>query len=309
MSAVHVVVGAGPVGAALARLLAERGDDVRVVTRSGSGPQHERITHVAADAATPRLTDIAAGATVIHSCVGLPYQRWASDWPSMAASILAAAERTGAVLTIVSNLYGYGPVDVPMTEDLPLAATGTKGRVRAHVWQEALAAHRDGRARVVEVRGSDYLCPGPGSQLGDRVVPRLLAGRRVAVLRSADTPHTWTSPDDVARLLVVVASDERAWGRAWHVPSNAPRTQREVVADLCRAAGVPPVAVVEHPALLIRALGLVNPLVREVREVAYQVERPFVLDSSAATSTFGLEPTPWADMLAAQVAAYRPTAP
>ena len=301
----HVVVGSGPIGTAVASQLADRGDDVVVVTRSGSGPDHPRVRRVAADAVDAEgLTATADGAAVIYNCANPPYHRWTTDWPPLAASLLAVAERTGAVLATVGNLYGYGPVTGVITEDLALAATGPKGRVRAQMWVDALAAHEAGRVRVTEVRGSDYVCPGPTSHLGDRVAPKALAGRRVNVMRSADAPHTWTAVADVARLLVTVASDERGWGRAWHVPSNPPRTQREAIGDLCRVAGVDPVPVGEHPAWLMRGFGLVNPVIREFAEVSYQFERPFVLDSSAAERTFGLTPTPWDEVLAGMVAAY-----
>jgi nucleoside-diphosphate-sugar epimerase len=176
------------------------------------------------------------------------------------------------------------------------------------MWQDAVAAHRSGRLRATEVRGSDYLGGGAQSQIGDRVVPRLLSGRTVQVLGGADQPHTWTFVGDVARLLVTVATDERAWGRAWHVPSEPPRTQRQVIADLCRVAGVPQVRVDVLHRPLLRAVGLVSPVVREVREVLYQFEQPFVLDSTAAQRTFALAPTPWDESLAAVVAQYRKAA-
>ena len=302
----HVIIGAGPIGTATALLLAERGEDVVIVTRSGSGPSHPAVTPAAADASSSaRMAELATGAVAIYNCANPAYHRWPTDWPPLARALLTAAERSGAVLATVSNLYGYGRVFGPMTEDLPLAATGPKGRTRAQMWLDALAAHDAGRVRATEVRASDYVAPGPSSHLGDRVVPRLLAGKSVTVLKSADTPHTWTAVNDVARLLVTVAADERGLGRAWHVPSNPPRTQREAVHDLCHVAGVDSVRVREHPAVLIRALGLVNPLIRELAEVSYQFENPFVLDSSAAEQTFGLVPTPWDDVLAGVIASYR----
>jgi nucleoside-diphosphate-sugar epimerase len=251
------------------------------------------------------MTDLATGAVAIYNCVNPAYNRWPIDWPPIAGALLAAAEQSDAVLVTVSNLYAYGPVSDPMTEDLPLAAQGPKGRTRAQMWRDALAAHDAGRVRATEVRGSDYVGPGAQSHLGERVVPRLLAGKDVTVMKSADTAHTWTATDDVARLLVTVALDERAWGRAWHVPSNPPRTQREAVGDLCRVAGLDPVKVKEYPSLLIRGMGLFNPLMRELPEVAYQLEDPFVLDSTAAQQTFGLAPTPWDDVLAGVIASYR----
>ena len=302
----HLVVGSGPIGTATALLLADRGDEVVIVTRSGSGPTHPAITRTAADASSATgMADLATGAVAIYNCANPAYNRWPTDWPPIAHALLTAAERSGAVLVTVSNLYGYGPVSGPMTEDLPLAAQGPKGQVRAQMWRDALAAHQAGRLRATEVRGSDYVGPRVQGHLGDRVVPRLLAGREVTVMKSADTAHTWTATDDVARLLATVAQDERAWGRPWHVPSNPPRTQREAIGDLCRIAGVAPVPVKEYPGLLIRGMSLFNPVMRELAEVAYQLEEPFVLDSTAALQTFGLEPTPWDDALAGVIKSFR----
>ena len=302
----HLVVGAGSVGSALASQLSAAGADVTVVTRSGSGPQVPGIRTVALDAsnATALLESVPAS-VAIYNCVNPPYHRWPQEWPPLAAAFITYAQRTGAVLVTCSNLYGYGPQSGPLTEELPLAATGTKGRVRTQMWADALALHHAGEIRATEVRGSDYLFPGAQSRMGDRVVPRILAGKGVQLVGALDTPHSWTSPVDVARLMAVVGSDERAWGRAWHVPSNAPRTQQEVVCDIADAAACPRVKVGEVPAPILWALGLVNPGIRELKETDYQFSAPFILDDTAARTAFGLEPTPWSTMLAHLVTSYR----
>ncbi|MFG1674368.1 NAD-dependent epimerase/dehydratase family protein [Micromonospora sp. NPDC049282] len=290
--ALHVIVGAGPVGTATARLLAERGDRVRVVTRRGTGPDHPAVERIAADAGdADRLTALTEGAVALHNCANPAYHRWATDWPPLAAALLTAAERSGAVLATVGNLYGYGPVDAPMTEATPLAATGTKGRVRNRMWADALAAHRAGRARVTEVRGSDYIGVG-GTSLAMMVLSRVLAGQRVFLPVDWDAPHTWTYVPDVARTLVAAATDPRAWGRAWHVPS-APAVSVRELADLASArAGAPAPRLTRMPYPVLWAAGVVNPFAREVRETAHQFARPFVLDSTAATATLGIDPTP-----------------
>ena len=289
-------------------MLAEDGRRVSVVSRRGSGPAG--VGAVAADAADAgAMARLAEGATVIYDCVNPPYHRWPADWPPIAASLLAAAERSGAVLVTLSNLYGYGPGPYdeahPMTEATPLAATGRKGRVRARVWQEALAAHQAGRVRVAEVRGSDFIGPGATSALGERIVGRVRRGKGVSVLGRADRPHTWSFTDDVARMLVVAGTDPRAWGRAWHVPSNEPRSQRQVVDDFARAAGVGRVRVGEIPPVVLRGMGLAWPLMRELRETEYQFRDDFVMDSSAAEMAFGLKPTPWEEIVAVTVRASR----
>jgi len=182
MTAGHLVVGAGPVGTAVASLLASRDIPVRLVSRRGLGPDHPLVERVPADAAdADRLRTLAAGSAVVYNCLNPPYHRWPQDWPPMAHALLAAAESAGAVLATVSNLYVYGPVDGPMTPDLPLAAPGPKAKVRAEMWRDALAAHEAGRVRVTEVRGSDYLTTGRNSHLGDLVV--------VEQAQSSASPH------------------------------------------------------------------------------------------------------------------------
>ncbi|SCE73883.1 NAD-dependent epimerase/dehydratase family protein [Micromonospora mirobrigensis] len=301
----HVIVGAGPVGTATARLLAERGERVRVVTRRGTGPEHPAVERVAADAGdADRLTALTEGATALHNCANPAYHRWPTDWPPLAAALLTTAERTGAVLATVGNLYGYGPVDGPMTERTPPASTGAKGQVRNRMWADALAAHRAGRARVTEVRGSDYLGVG-GQSLPMLTLPKVLAGKRVVLPVDFDAPHTWTYVPDVARTLVAAATDERAWGRAWHVPSADAVPLRELAVRAAALAGAPAPKLTRLPRPALWLAGLANPFARELRETAYQFDRPFVMDSTAARDTLGVAPTPLDEALAVIVAGLR----
>ena len=288
----HVIVGAGVVGSATARLLAAQGHQVRIISRRGSGPDHPAIARVTADANdAQRLTALTDTAAALYNCVNPLYHQWLTDWPPIAAALRTAAERTGAVLVTAGNLYPYGPVDGPMTEETPLAATHPKLRMRATMWRDDLAAHEAGRLRTTEVRASDYL--EANSILSFVMAKPLLAGKRAYVPAALDVPHSWTSINDVARMLVTVATDERAWGRAWHVPTNDPLTVRELAQRFVEVAGAPaPPKLTAMPYAALWTAGLFNPFIRELRTTRYQFVRPFVLDSSLARTTFGLEPTP-----------------
>lgn len=294
----HVVIGAGPVGTAVAELLLSQGKQVRVITRSGSGI--DGVEKIAADAGdAKRLIELTAGAEVIYNCVNPPYDRWVTDWPPVAAAILAAAEANGAVLATCGNLYVYGAVDAPMTEATPMNATGTKGKVRIGMWTDALAAHEAGRVRAFEVRGGDYL--GGNSLLGLLVTPALRKGRTAFVPADIDAPHTWTNVRDVAALMVAGGSDSRAWGKVWHVPS-APACS---VRDLTEIAAVqldakPKVRALPYAAVWVG--GLFNSLMKELRETQHQFRKPFILDSTAAEETFGLKATPIEESVALDIA-------
>ncbi|GAA0356278.1 NAD-dependent epimerase/dehydratase family protein [Microbispora corallina] len=304
----HVVVGAGQVGGQVAGLLADQGHQAVVVTRSGSGPRRPEVALVTADAADPEaMRPVTEGADALYNCANPRYHRWPRDWPPVAASLLAAAEASGAVLTTLGNLYAYGPVDGPMTEDLPLASSGVKGRVRARMWEQALAAHEAGRVRVTEVRGSDYFGPQASDQayLGSRFVPPLLAGRPATVLSDPDIPHSWTYLPDVARALVAAAAAEPAWGRAWHVPTSPAVSIRHVAERVCALAGAPAPRLRRVPGWALKAAGLAVPMLREMGETRYQFDRPYVLDSTASQAVLGLAPTPLDAALEATVRWWR----
>jgi nucleoside-diphosphate-sugar epimerase len=287
----HVIVGAGAVGSAIASLLAAEGEQVRIVTRSGGGPAHPLIERIAGDATdATELSRIAAGAKALYNCANPLYHKWPTDWPPLASALLAAAESSGAPMVITGNLYAYGPVDRPMTPDLPLAASTVKGGVRQRMWNDALAAHRAGRIRVTEARASDFIAL--RHTLLETVLPALRAGRRTVRLPlPLDVPHTFTYTVDVARTMITLARDDRAFGRAWHVPSPPPVTARELVRRAAAAGGFREPKVTRYFDPLVRMSSWFNPFTREFLEMRYQFERPFVLDSSQTQEVFGLRPT------------------
>ncbi len=313
-SPVHLVVGSGPIGRAVARRLLDQGARVKVVTRSGTGPEGCEL--VSADASDPKvMATICEGVAVLYNCVNPPYHRWATDWPPINRSLLGAATSSGAVLVTISNLYGYGPAtaslgwpsydrDHPMTEGTPLAARGTKGQVRARMWHEQRSAFETGEANVVELRAADFIGPRADSVVGKRFVPVVLKAKSTMTIGDPNVAHTFTYTEDVARLAVLVGADPRAWGKAWHVPSNEPRTQQEVANDVSTFAGAKHVRVRGLPSPILNVLGLFSRQMRELRETEYQFRDDFVMDSSLAQSTFDVAPTPWSDVIANTVRSY-----
>ena len=278
----HVVVGAGPVGTAVARRLADEGAAVSLLSRSGRGPELPGVRRGTRGRPGRRRAHRggARGGGALPVVNPPRYDQWAEQWPPMTAGFLAAAEATGAVLAMVGNLYPYGPVDGPIREGMPDRAPGPKAKLRAALTAEALDRHAAGRIRTVEVRASDFVGAAADSHL-DRVLPRALSGRPVRMIGAVDQPHSWTYVEDVARTLVAAAGTPAAWGRVWHVPTNPPRSQRDAVQDHCRAAGVDPVPVRTVPHLALRAAGLVKPHLAGLEETRYQFVRPYVLDSAA----------------------------
>lgn len=308
----HVVLGAGGIGRASAQALVDRGEQVCVVSRSGRAVDVPGVTTRALDVTrTDDLaTALAGAATVVNALNPAAYTNWRRDWPPMASAILDAAERSGARLVTVSNLYLYGRVEAPMTERTPVAPNGVKGAVRARMWEEALARHDAGRVRAVEVRASDYIGPRTlaTSLLSGMVLPRLLRGQTGWLpIGRRDVPHSWTHDGDVGELVAALALTDEAgdYGRPWHVPTDRAASVDEVLALVAEATGGPIGRLRVVPRGVVTAGGVVVPILRELRETRHQFERPFVIDGSAAEQRFGLRPTPLRDSIAQTVAAIR----
>ncbi|WP_439938636.1 NAD-dependent epimerase/dehydratase family protein [Nocardia sp. N13] len=303
---VHVVTGAGPVGSTVAQQLADSGHQVRLLTRSGSGPVHPLIERRRVDVSQPAaLREAFVDAVAVHHCIhGSAYDArvWRAELPRAERAVLEAAGAVGAVVVFPESLYAYGPVDGPMTEDLPRAATGGKLGVRTE-----LLAQRDASATpTVSVAASDFYGPAVrNAHAGERLVPTVLGGRTMRVLGSLDQPHSFTYVPDLAVAMITAAGRPDLWNSFLHAPTAAPLTQRRLVELVAAAGGVRVPRMSAIPAGILGAAGLVSREMRELAETSYMFTRPFVLDSSASEQRLGLSPTPVETGLAETVAWWR----
>jgi nucleoside-diphosphate-sugar epimerase len=305
MSEIHVVLGSGNIGLKLASRLGNEGKQVLLLSRNADAPEMRNVKQLVADAASfSSLITVAPKADFIYNCVNPPYNKWEELWPPINKAVIEFAMKTEAVLVTSSNLYCYGPHDGVLTEKLPLNAKWKNGRVRADMWLEVKARHDAGQIRGTEVRASDYICASDQSRMGDRVVSRLLQGKSIQLLGALDKLHTWTDPDDVVHLMTVVAKEEIAWGEPWHVPSNGPKTQRQVVEDIAKEIGLSNPKVSSVPPLVEKILGLLNPVMRELANSGYQFNERFIMSDEKSRKAFGLKPKPWDFVIRDLVAAY-----
>jgi nucleoside-diphosphate-sugar epimerase len=307
MSSLHAVFGTGAVGMAVMEALVRRGYRVRMVNRSGHASVPSGVEVVGGDASDPGFSRQAAtGAGVLYQCLNPPYHRWVELFPALQAGVLAAAESTEAKLVVMENVYMYGlPQGRPLTEDRPYDAHTKKGRLRARMTNELLDAHRRG-VRITIGRASDYFGPRGGAQsiLGDRVIPPALAGKPAQLLGNPDLPHTYTYIPDIGEALVLLGERDEALGQPWHLPNPETLTTRQLVDLIYQQAGHP-LKLRVAPKLLLRLMGLFDPTVRELVEMAYEFEEPFIVDSTKFQTKLGMTATPIQHAIAQTVEWYQ----
>ncbi|MFE6286455.1 NAD-dependent epimerase/dehydratase family protein [Streptomyces sp. NPDC057877] len=289
----HVIVGRGATASKTALLLAEDGERVRVISRTGGGPDHPLVDKVAADATdTDRLTELTEGADTLFTTAAPPYHLWPEQFPALSASLLDAARRTGVAYVMLGNLYAYGPVNGPIRPDFPLTATGPKGRTRARVWEEAAASG----VKVTEVRAAQFYGAGAVSVFSLMVQRQVMDGRLVLVPQELDVPHSYSAIGDTARTLVAASRDEQAYGRAWHVPTST-LSVRELAGRLAHLAGAPSPRMEEMTERDLTLLGFTEPFWAEMHEVLTKPGHPFVIDYTETEKVLGVSVTPVDDVL------------
>lgn len=304
--AIHVVIGSGPLGLATARALLARGRRVRLVNRSGRADAPAGVAVVRADLADPAgARDACVGAAVVYACAQPGYTAWVKEFPPLQAGIVAGAAAAGARLIVGENLYMYGPVDRPMTEDLPHAATTRKGRVRARMSETLLAAHRAEQVRVAIGRASDFYGPGVrDSALGERVFAHALAGKAASAIGDLEQPHSYTYIGDFGAALATLGERDEALGQVWHVPNAPAITTRAFITNIYRQLGRP--AKMGGMGRLLLALGgLLIPEARETIEMLYEFQHPFIVDHGKYARAFGDHATPLEAGIRQTIAWYR----
>jgi nucleoside-diphosphate-sugar epimerase len=297
MNEMIVVVGFGPVGRASTELLHGQGRAVRVAQRTAPASLPAGVAFQRCDALDAgSVRQAIAGATQVVLSIGFPYEGaiWKDAWPRTITNFAEACAESGARLVFVDGLYMYGPRGAPLTEMTPLADYGVKPSARAAATRIWMAASAAGRLRCAALRAPDFYGPGVGlSWLGQAGFGALAKGKAATVLGSPDTPHDFAYVPDIARAVVTLLdAPDDAFGQAWHVPCAPTRSPREIFAIGAAALGVTP-RVRGLPIWALPLLGLFVPILRASREMSFQWDRPYRVDSRRFAQRFWSDATPF----------------
>jgi nucleoside-diphosphate-sugar epimerase len=305
-SGLHVVFGTGPLGKSTMLELVKHGAQVRMVNRSGTAKNLPKGVEVVKGDAydSTQVAKLTKGAESVYQCAQPHYYEWAEKFPPLQDAIIAGVSQSGAKLIVGDNLYMYGdPNGKPLTEDSPINPHTRKGKVRAKMAQTVLDAHQSGKIRVAIGRGSDFF--GPEDEVSGGLTYRpILAGKPANVLGNPDVLHTFTYVRDFGTLLATLGMNDKSLGQVWFAPSPAPLTQRDLVTMISKEAGQP-FKMRVGTRTIMRVMGLFDKNAREVVEMLYEFEKPFIMDSTKAEKAFGLQATPLDVAICETVAYFR----
>jgi nucleoside-diphosphate-sugar epimerase len=175
--------------------------------------------------------------------------------------------------------------------------------------KELMEAHSSGRVRIAIGRASDFFGPRVlASAAGEQVFGRAVQGKSAQVAGDPGQPYTYTYAPDIGRGLVILGERQEALGQAWHLPSPETLTTRQFVEMIFEEVGKP-ARIQAAPKIVLRAMGLFNPGIRETIEMLYEFEEPFVVDHSKFEQAFGEQATPLREAIRGTVRWYREERP
>ncbi len=272
----HTILGAnGVIARELSGALFASSPAIRQVSRN---PRRVNPTDeaVAADLLDARATARAvSGSEVAYLVAGLKYDAtvWQEQWPRVMRNVIDACRRHGSRLVFFDNVYAYGRVDGPMTEETPFNPVSRKGEVRARIATMLLEEMHSGNLQAMIVRAADFYGPGAENSFPHATVfKRLKAGKTPQWIGNPDAVHTFTFTPDAGRALAVLGRSPDAFGQTWHLPTTRePLSGTGFVRLACELAGRP-FRIQVAPRWLLRIMGIFMPVLRENEEMMYQFE-------------------------------------
>lgn len=291
----HTLLGAnGTIATELLPILQAKNENIRLVSRRQKPvPGTESIQ---ADLLNyDQVMKAVQGSDIVYLLVGITYNAkiWARDWPVIMQHVIKACIACNAKLVFFDNVYMYGRVKGPMTEDTPYKPISKKGEVRAEIAEMLQKEMESGTLKAIIARAVDFYGPGvrEKSAAGILVFSNIKKRKKAQWFINPDVPRSYNYTPDAALAVYMLASDETAFGQIWHLPSARPALTGRQFIRLAAKYMTASEKVQVLPKWLLKIISWFNPFLREAYEMNYQDEYPFEFDSSKFEKVYNFTPT------------------
>jgi nucleoside-diphosphate-sugar epimerase len=276
----HIVLGArGVSGLAILDELKRNNKNCRGVVRSGDifGVS---CTH--ANLLDKKETENATvSASHVYLCAGLQYSTkvWERDWPVVMENVISACEKSNSKLIFLDNIYMYGPIplNVPFDESHPRSPSSKKGKVRKEISEMVIQAHKHNRIKAIIARAADFYGPNvTNCALYPSYIENIINNKNPQSLAKLKVRHTYSYIPDIAKALVLLASEESCYGEVWHLPVSEAITITETTILINKILKTN-YQVSYLPSLMRKALSLFIPALAELSEMMYQFDYDYIM--------------------------------
>ena len=288
--------------------LVSTGQSVRLVSRNSKLVEGAKEA-VSADVSNlDQTVSAVAGSTIVHLVVGLKYDEgvWRELWPRIMSNVIEACKRANAKLIFFDNVYMYGRVSGPMTEETPFNPCSKKGEIRARIATTLNNEFKAGKLTAMIARSADFYGPHARTSVANILAfEKISKGATALWLVNDSLRHSLTYTPDAGKSLALLANSDSAWNQTWHVPTASdPPTGKDFIKVVAREFGAEPRhRILSRP--LIKIAGFFDSDVRQSYEMLYQSDSEYLFDSTKFSKAFGFQPTSYAEGSRATALAYK----
>jgi len=291
----HTILGAGgPVANALTQELLKHNETIRLVSRRPVNIKGDNLSWKKADLLNyDEVLEASSGSKVIYLCAGLVYDAdiWRVQWPVIMQNVINVVKETGARLIFFDNVYMYGLVNGPMTEETPYSPVSEKGKIRAGIADMIMNEVKAGNINATIARAPDFYGTDSGNSTFDMMLLAKYAKKETAQwVGDPKVKHNFIYIKDAGRAMYLLGQSPKSDNQIWHLPTAPVRTGREFLELTARVYGVKP-KFMRVNKLMLRLIGLFNKVVAGAVEMYYQYDHDYIFDSSKFEKAFNFKPT------------------
>ncbi|MCZ4221981.1 NAD-dependent epimerase/dehydratase family protein [Pedobacter rhodius] len=295
----HTILGAGgPIANALTKELIADNQTVRLISRKQVSTNNRNVSWIKADLLNQEaLFKAAEGSTIIYLCAGLVYdvKIWQEQWPVIIQNVINLCKIAGARLIFFDNVYMYGQVNGPMTEQTPYHPISLKGKVRAKIADQLMSESIAGNINVTIARAADFYGADSMNSFFDMMVLDKFANKKGAQwIGNPDKLHSFTYVEDAAKAMFLLGQNPDSGNQIWHLPTAPPLKGKDFLEISAQIYETKPKYTTINK-LMLRLVGLFKKVVAGTVEMYYQYENDYHFDSTKFEKAFNFKTTNYYD--------------
>jgi nucleoside-diphosphate-sugar epimerase len=279
----HFIIGPGVIGQEVFSVLQSMNKEVYLSGRSDRNIKN----YIQLDALNKsQVIEKTKGMTHVYITIGLPYNKklWRNQWPIIVDNIIEASLTNAFKIIFFDNVYAYGRLHNPVTEQHDLSPISQKGLTRKIIDEKLIQVMKT--QDVMIVRSPDFFGPKANNSvcyIG--FLENMIKGKDPSFIGSANKKHSYGYTIDLARATVELSLQEDTYGQTWHLPCYQIDSIEEVVLaynkSLSTRFKLKTMSIKAH-----KVLSIFIPILKELLEMRYQFDEDYILDFSKFKSRF-----------------------
>lgn len=291
----QTILGAsGTIGVELAKALKTYTNEIRIVSRNPVKTNDSDQLFPADLTDSAQVDQAVEGSEIVYVTIGFEYKLnvWQARWPKFMRDVIESCKKHQVKLVFFDNVYMYDQSEIPhMTESSRINPSSKKGKIRAEIAQLLMNEVENGSLTALIARSADFYGPNCKNSISQITIDNFRKGKKGMWLANSGKNHNFTYTPDAGVATALLGNTPDAYKQVWHLPTSHEKlTGKQWIEAYARAMNIKP-GIQVLPIWMMGLLGLFIPVMKELKEMAYQYDRDYFFDSSKFEKRFNFKPT------------------